>query len=217
MPRRDTRELILSTSLDLFNSLGEPNVSTNLIADQAEISPGNLYYHFKHKQDIVQALFSRFAEALVPLIETSEVSQIDAETLWFRLHMVFELKGQYRFIYRNIFDISSRMPAIGKALRALFQREEQAVIVLLRGLASNGVLEADPYQQAMLLEQIMMTFTYWIPFAEQFDPQGARNGDAQVRAIARVFLLLVPYLHAPWNDEADHLAAAYLESLANFT
>lgn len=213
MARRDTHELILSTSLALFNDLGEPNVTTNLIADEAEISPGNLYYHFRHKQDIVQALFNLFAQELVPLIDLTGEQGIDPESLWFRLHVIFELKGRYRFVYRNISDISLRMPDIEKALRALFLRERKAVTALLQGLAEAGVLEASPMQRAMLRDQLMMTLTYWIPFADIFDPRGAEDGSAQVRAIARTFLLALPYLEQPWRDETERLAAAYLAEL----
>lgn len=213
MTRRDTRELILSTSLALFNDLGEPNVTTNLIADEADISPGNLHYHFRRKQDVVQVLFNRLSQELVPLIEVSGEGGIDTESLWFRLHLVFELKGRYRFVYRNISDIAERMPDIETAVRALFLRERNAVTALLNGLATAGVVQADPVQRTMLRDQLMLTLTYWIPFSYLFDPHGADNGSAQVRAIADVFLLALPYLQQPWQDEAERLAADYLARL----
>ncbi len=213
MPRRNTRELILSTSLGLFNQFGEPNVTTNQIADEADISPGNLYYHFRHKQDIVQALFSRFAEAFVPLVEIDANTPLDAESLWFRLHMMFEVKGDYRFIYHNLADISARMPDIEKALRALFMREKAGVSAILQSLNASGAMQTTHSQRSMLEDQLMLTLTYWIPFAVLFDPAGARDGSAQVRAIARVFLFTLPYLRQPWRDEAENLARAYLSDL----
>ena len=213
MARRDTRELILSTSLALFNRLGEPNVTTNLIADEADISPGNLYYHFRHKQDIVEALFTRFAQALAPLLDNGDAAASDAESLWFRLHMIFELKGEFRFLYRNLADIGERMPKVGQALRGLMLRERDSISELFQDLREQCVLEATAGEQSMLRDQLMLTLTYWIPFADLFDPEGFEDGSAQVQAIARIFQLTLPYLSDPFRQETEQLASAYLAAV----
>ena len=61
-PRIKTRERIVQNSLELFNQQGERSVSTNHIAAHMEISPGNLYYHFANKQEIIAELFSQYEE-----------------------------------------------------------------------------------------------------------------------------------------------------------
>jgi AcrR family transcriptional regulator len=210
MARRNTRELILETSLGLFNELGEPNVSTNLIADEADISPGNLYYHFRSKNDIVLELFKRFLARFKPLIEVPENILLQPEDLWFQLHLSFELKGEYRFIYRNLADHSLRVPDFERAMRALLQRERQAAWNSLSGLEQAGALKMAAEQKQMLADNILLSLTYWIPFAELTEPGGIDDGRSQVTAIARVMLMVTPWLRQPEQDAFRDLALAYL-------
>lgn len=210
MARRNTRELILETSLGLFNELGEPNVSTNLIADEADISPGNLYYHFRSKNDIVLELFKRFLTRFKPLIEVPEDVLLQPEDLWFQLHLSFELKGEYRFIYRNLADLTVRVPDFERAMRALLQRERQAAWNSLSGLEQAGALQMAAEQKQMLADNILLSLTYWIPFAELTEPGGIDDGRSQVMAIARVMLMVTPWLRQPEQDAFRDLALAYL-------
>ena len=103
-----TRQRILDASLAMFNTQGEPNVTTNHIADELEISPGNLYYHFRNKEDIVEHLFARY-EARIDLALTVPEDRLpNLEDIWLQLHLAFEVMWDYRFIFRDLVDITSR-------------------------------------------------------------------------------------------------------------
>jgi len=183
MAKRNTKELILITSLELFNELGEPNVSTNRIADEADISPGNLYYHFRSKDDIVIELFKRFVTRLQPLT----------------------------FLYRNLSDLTSRIPDLDRAMRGLLMRERQAASQIISGLQRTGALRISAVEKESLVDTILLVITYWIPFASVFDAQGLENGSAQIKAIARVLQLVTPFLREPERSQFTSLIYAYLD------
>lgn len=210
MARRDTRELILATSLGLFNELGEPNVTTNHIADEADISPGNLYYHFRSKDDIVLELFKRFLGRFQPLLDIPEAAVLQAEDLWFQLHLSFEAKSDFRFLYRNLADLTARIPNLDHALRGLLRRERQAAWNLLSGMEQSGALQIEAEEKQLLADSLMLQLTYWIPFAELAEAQGLDSRHVQVRAIARVLLGVAPWLRQPERGEISALAFDYL-------
>lgn len=213
MARRDTRELILATSLALFNTHGEPNVTTNTIADDADISPGNLYYHFRSKDDIVIELFKRFLARLQPLIEIPEDVLLSAEDLWFQLHLGFELKGEYRFLYRNLADLTARIPDLNRAMRALLAREHHAAMNSLNGLEQAGVLEISAVQKELLSQNLQLALTYWIPFADVESPESLEDGSAQIFAIARVLMMVAPHLREPERTRLTDIAYTYLSKV----
>jgi AcrR family transcriptional regulator len=212
MTKRNTKELILSTSLVLFNELGEPNVTTNHIADEADISPGNLYYHYRSKDDIVIELFKRFLTQFQPLTDVPEDLELEAEDLWFQLHLSFELKGQFRFLYRNLSDLTARIPDLDRAMRGLLLRERRAATSLLDALQRNGVLVITQQEKILLVDNILLAVTYWIPYADIFDPHGMEQGSAQIEAIARVLQMLIPHLKDPARTQFTTLTQRYLSS-----
>ena len=86
-PRR-TAERILEVTLVLFNRFGEPNVSTTLISAELGISPGNLYYHYPAKDELINSLFDRYEQALNELLNAGEDVR-NVEDAWFFMHTLF--------------------------------------------------------------------------------------------------------------------------------
>ena len=65
-----TAQRILDTAAGLFNERGERNVSASDVALELDISPGNLYYHFKGKDGILSALFLSFYRDIAGMLAT---------------------------------------------------------------------------------------------------------------------------------------------------
>jgi AcrR family transcriptional regulator len=207
--KRNTREHILETSLNLFNQLGEWRVSTNQIALEADISPGNLYYHFRSKHDIVLELFKRFLEQFEPLLEIPETTALEAEDLWFQLHLSFEVKGRFRFFYRNLSDLADQIPILRQALVGLLHMERKAAQQLIENLENQNKLHISEQEKVLLLNNLMLALTCWIAYAELFDADGLLDGSVQTTAIAGVLQMLVPYLNPPEREQFSALIGAY--------
>jgi AcrR family transcriptional regulator len=64
MSSHHTQQRIVATAVDLFNEYGTAAVSTNRIAAVCRVSKGNLHYHFRSKQEIVQETFRQIVTVM---------------------------------------------------------------------------------------------------------------------------------------------------------
>ena len=76
----NTADAILETALTLFNRNGASSVSTRHIADEMRISPGNLYYHFRNREEIVRALMQRMIDEFsgMFIVENTDADPLSA-------------------------------------------------------------------------------------------------------------------------------------------
>src|SRR4029077_13600880 len=98
----NTRDRILATALRLFNERGTAAVSTNHIADALGISPGNLYYHFRNKEEIIRAIFEQQFDAWDHLYDFPEDRPPNLDDVWQIVRATFRVNWSYRFIYREL-------------------------------------------------------------------------------------------------------------------
>lgn len=212
-PRR-TRERILETSLALFNSHGEPSVTTADIADEMNISPGNLYYHFRNKDDIIGELYAAYEAGVAPLLAAPEDPPPGVEDLWFLLHALFERMRDYRFIYRDLDEITSRNRRLAARVADLARRGETTVVELCRGLVRSGQMDASEREIASLAANVSIVSTYWMSWQRITATRGPGRGDQLAinldRAVYQVLALIAPFLIGPGRTLIERLGEDYL-------
>ncbi|MGJ7510426.1 TetR/AcrR family transcriptional regulator [Variovorax sp. GT1P44] len=209
MASPNTRERILQASLALFNAQGLAAVSTHRIAAELEISPGNLHYHFKAKQLIVDRLFRRFEERLESLNASSDtVRAID--DLWLALHLRFEAIDAYRFVYRDMAYLSSEYPALGERAQALTAQNLLAAQALCETLLAAGVIEATAEEAQMLALQMVFTTTCWLSFERLVPGRDALQQADPGLAAFYTLTLIAPYVSRESRAYLDYLRGKYL-------
>ncbi len=211
-PPRRTAERILEVTLDLFNRFGEPNVSTTLISAELNISPGNLYYHYPAKDELINALFGRYEKSLTELLRAADDVR-HVEDAWLFFHMLFELIWQYRFLYRDLNDLLSKNRRLETQFQFVLKNKGRAVRAVLDGLARGsgvriGASEAEPVATAMVV-----VLTYWLSYEYVRDPRHALEpesaGAALVRGAYHVLSLLMPYLDPAAREHLHGLVGPY--------
>ena len=188
-----TREKILDTALALFNKEGTSAISTNHIAEAAGISPGNLYYHFHNKEEIIRELFERLFSAneqgfdlptdkLPTLEDMQEFVRFNYRTLW-----------QYRFIHRELVALLQNDPDLRTRFLSVRQRGFEGFHQLFNAFVAAGVLSAEsPEEIDNLAELIWMVTEFWLTSLEL---SGKTVDESQMeRGVQLMVQLLKPYI-----------------------
>jgi len=210
-PRR-TAERILEVTLELFNRFGEPNVSTTLISAELGISPGNLYYHYPAKDELINSLFERYERALNELLQAADGVR-NVEDAWFFLHSQFEIIWQYRFLYRDLNDLLSKNRLLETRFQGVLKNKTRAVRALLSGMSHSGAVDIDSREVEPTANCMVVVLTYWLSFEYVRDPRRALEPEnaevALMRGAQHVLTLLAPYLESSQRAHLMQLTSAY--------
>lgn len=215
-PRR-TRERILELSLRLFNEFGEPNITTTVIAEEMNISPGNLYYHFRNKDDIVNSLFAQFEAEIGRMLSVPDGRRPNIEDVWLYLHLMFELVWRYRFFYRDLSDLLSRNRKLELHFKQILAHKIKVAQQLCIGLRGEEALEASDPEIDALATNMVVVATYWLSYEYVRNPRKYTEEQVMAEALARgcyqVLSQVRPYLRGETQQRFEKLAEEYLKKI----
>jgi AcrR family transcriptional regulator len=207
---RNTRHRILVASLLLFNEHGVPRTTINDIADEIDISPGNLHYHFRRKEEIVDALTAEFQADARKVLQPPDGETVSLDDFWWFLHHLLELKGAYRFMLTDTEVLADEYPKVARALRHFARAVNAAFELYLVGLARNGYLDTDMAGVKSTARNLAIIALMSERFDELVD--SGRAADDAAMGVARSILgLLAPIASADAAAELEELATHYAE------
>ena len=210
-PKRRTRERILETSLRLFNEFGEPNVTTTVIADEMGTSPGNLYYHFHSKDEIVNALFADFEHDIETLLGAAGRRTANVEDIWLFLHLLFEAIWRHRFLYRDLSDLLTRNRLLEVHIGRILEHKVKAAVAACEGLVENNEMRASPAEIQALANNMAALATCWLSFEYARNPRHYQESEALSRGVYQVMAMLAPFLVGDARLLLERLSAEYLK------
>jgi len=193
--RSRTREKVLEISLGLLNARGLSRVTTADIADAAGINEGNLYYYFQRKEQLVEALFDMFADAMLAVAEQRLADPADPDCYAAYQRDWFRLMWDFRFFYRDLAALWALKPDLRDRLAAMNARGQAAVRRVFGEMQAHGFLVATDEEIDRLIANLWIVSSYWMDFRSlsadpDMLPSDLAWGYRQVEA------LYAPYLTA---------------------
>jgi AcrR family transcriptional regulator len=194
---RRTRDRVLSAALELFNERGSSAVTTNHVAARAGISPGNLYYWFSDKDEIVRELYARYVAAYERLWSAGDSDAADQggpldltpDELLARLADGAAFSRRYSFLARDLLGLLHADPVLTARYRGVRERRITAFTDLAHSWRARGLIRpVDDETVSDLVHALWIIAETWLAFGELDRNADAEDGTRLLRVVLRPYL-----------------------------
>ncbi|WP_207224593.1 TetR/AcrR family transcriptional regulator [Fluviicoccus keumensis] len=207
-----TKDRILLKSLELFNADGERNVTTNHISAALNISPGNLYYHYRSKEDIIFALFQAYQASMLTSLGVPTDRVLTYEDKMGYLEAIFNQLWEYRFLHRDLGHLLEESQRLRRAYRE-FAREVMAQAYrVYAGLREADLVILEEHEARALIVNIWIITTNWASFVTSsgfFGDEVALDRNHLRRGLVQILSLEAPYLKGVAREKLPELWRRY--------
>lgn len=208
-----TAQRILLTALAMFNEHGENSVASVDIAIELDISPGNLYYHFKGKESIVIALMKMHEKQMQTLLTREKLDTLNAEEIMYYLYLLVDSIHVFRFLYKSPADLAEKYPSIVKRRQHILANLKRQISFLFTSLSERKVLVATEADRVLLVELILLIITQ----SCQFDELNSHMDDEVQRfhALSLMMVSILPRLALNEKEKAHLLNTLHSHDFAS--
>ncbi len=189
-----TRDKIIHASIELFNEQGERNVTTNHIAAHLGISPGNLYYHFRNKEDIILSIYEEYARNLLldvfPIV-SPEVKAFDSIIMY--MDAVFQAMMKFRFFYSNLPVLLAKNPMLREKYVEVQVCISERVSQLLLKLRDAKMIKFADEELADIVSILRLVNTFWLSFYQTQTNNVVITDSVFYEGVLKILVIIKPY------------------------
>jgi AcrR family transcriptional regulator len=191
----NTKTKIKNSAIHLFNSQETLSVTTNHIAKEAGISPGNLYYHYKNKEEIVTDLYLDLSKKFEE-INSFENILLSSNPIKV-LDNTFELMGEIFYEYRFLLRDSMVLIALYPSFKENFVRNQEKRIIqiesLLQFLLKENIIQ---YEENINLERTAKMHWFIIAYWQSFASSTGNFSRESIKEAKEIFFefMIYPFL-----------------------
>lgn len=164
-----TKERILEAAVTLFNEKGTKAVTTNHIAAEAGISPGNLYYHFSNKEEIIRAIFRQMdSTGMKAYLDITAQSPAGSPAAFEAVFiMIQKFNWRYRFFKRELTALLINDPLLHDEYYKIHEVMLGVVRQGLYGAVEQGILvHMEHTEMELFVEEIWLLTLFWLNYLE---------------------------------------------------
>jgi AcrR family transcriptional regulator len=198
---------ILATSRRLFNENGFSRVSLRMIADDLNISPGNLTYHYHKKDEIVMALYHELTDQLNQSIGKAVVARDELlEKLLESTWLFFRLSWEYRFIMIEWVFFMKEYPVMRQHFEELMDLRREQFKGSFTSLRSQQMMKSEMVEghDDELINSIFLIGNFWIS-QEMSQCRALETEEAVSKAVKTMIHILIPLFEPAYREELIEL------------
>lgn len=198
---KNTKKKISDTALQLFNTLGLSKVRLRTIAKEVGISQGNLNYHFKKREDIIETLYFELVENIDKSVSEVGKSNNTLQLLFSISKTIMSSFYEYRFFLLDFVQIIRENKKIKVHYSELSSQREQQFSMLFTLLIKEGFMRKEilPNEYQNLYKRFQILGDFWISDAENSNSNISKKSISIYSEI--VTQAIFPYLTSKGQKE----------------
>ena len=199
-----TKKKILTVSSKLFFQNGIANVRLQQIADAADISVGNLAYHYKNKEAIVSSIyeeaFGQMYKLLDGIVPRQDLTDFDNS-----IKAIYKFHNQYSFCFNNVWEISRNYPHLQQQWQVINNSLLSLLFKRLSIYVKQGILKPEPLKGTykILSHHLLLNLLSWISY------QHLSGKSASLQSFKKsTWNLIIPHFSARGITDFNNLGLA---------